>query len=339
MGQARTFGCEAGVIEYDRPTPCRGIDAPGEWTLRVSGEDRELEHQGIVAVIGVGLIGGSVGLALRSRKIASEVIGVGRDPASLEEAVRLGAIDRGTTTISEGVAEARVVVVCTPVNRVAEDVRLAAESAPGSVLITDVGSTKRQIVEAIERQSRASSVYVGAHPIAGSEQRGVSYSKADLFEGRTCAITPTPRSRSDRVQRATEFWSAIGCRVIEVGPVEHDEILAYTSHLPHALAAALASSVPADWLTLAAGAFRDGTRVAAADTGLWTAIFRENRGPLIKAIDSLHARLADFKYALMTDDEPAISSWWEVARNRRELFEALSRASSCPVVAPKYHNE
>jgi prephenate dehydrogenase len=286
-----------------------------------------LEQQGTVAVIGVGLIGGSIGLAVRSRHLATEVIGVGRDPATLDEAVRLGAIDRGTTEIRDGVASAQVVVVCTPVNRIAEDVLLAAESAPWNALITDVGSTKRQIVDLVERQPRLASVFVGAHPIAGSERRGVSNALADLFDGRTCAITPTPRTRSDRLRRAREFWSAIGCRVLEMGPAEHDEILAYTSHLPHAIAAALASSVPSDWLALAAGAYRDGTRVAAADAGLWTAIFRENRGPLIKALDSLQDRLADFKYALMTDDEQAIRSWWEQARDRRGLFDELSDAS------------
>ncbi len=286
-----------------------------------------MTQQGTVAVVGVGLIGGSIGLALRSRNLASEVIGVGRDPSALDEAVRLGAIDRGTTEMRDGVISAQVVVICTPVNRVAEDVRLAAESAPASVLITDVGSTKRQIVEAVERHPRLAALFVGAHPIAGSERRGVSHARADLFEGRACAITPTPRTREERLRRAREFWSAIGCRMLEMGPAEHDEILAYTSHLPHAIAAALASSVPADWLALAAGAYRDGTRVAGADGGLWTAIFRENRGPLLKALDSLQVRLSDFKYALMTDDEQAIRSWWEQARKRRELFEELSAAT------------
>ncbi len=286
-----------------------------------------MEQQGTVALIGVGLIGGSIGLALRSRHLASEVIGVGRDPATVQEAVRLGAIDRGTTDLREGVATADVIVVCTPVNRVAEDVRRSAEAARPDVLITDVGSTKRQIVEAVERQALSSSVFVGAHPIAGSERRGVAHARLDLFDGRPCALTPTPRTQEDKLRQARRFWTSIGCRIIEMGPAEHDEILAYTSHLPHAIAAALASSVPPDWLTMAAGAFRDGTRVAAADTGLWTAIFRDNRGPILKALDSLQDRLADFKYALMTDDEEAIRRWWDQARHRRDLFEGKSPAS------------
>jgi prephenate dehydrogenase len=213
------------------------------------------------------------------------------------------------------------VVIATPVNRVAEDVRGSAECAPAEVLITDAGSAKRQIVEAVERHARSASVFVGAHPIAGSEQRGVTHARADLFVGRPCVLTPTPRTRAERLRRAWEFWTAIGCQVLEIGPAEHDEILAYTSHLPHAIAAALASSVPVEWLPLAAGAYRDGTRVAAADTGLWTAIFRENRGPLLKALDSLQDRLAGLKYALMTDDEEAIRLWWEQAKHSRERFD------------------
>jgi prephenate dehydrogenase len=291
-----------------------------------------LERPGTVAIVGVGLIGGSIGLAVRARKAAKEVVGVGRDAGRLDQAVRLGAVDRGTTDLDEGVASADIVVVCTPVNRVAEDVRRSAETAPPSVLVTDAGSAKRRIVDSVERHAASSSVFVGAHPLAGSERNGVAHARADLFDGRPCILTPTARTRTDRLHRAQSFWSGIGCRIVEMGPGEHDEVLAYTSHLPHAVAAALASSVPADWLALAAGAFRDGTRVAASDTELWTAIFRDNRGPLLKALDSLQQQLAGLKYALMTDDEEAIRRFWDNGRHRRDLFDAQGTipVSSCP---------
>jgi prephenate dehydrogenase len=279
-----------------------------------------LERLGTVAIVGVGLIGGSIGLALRARARASLVVGVGRDPATLESAVRLGAIDRGTTDLTSAVADAEVVVICTPVGRVADDVRRAAERSPERALVTDAGSSKRQIVEAVERHPRSATVFVGAHPLAGSERRGVSHAQADLFDGRVCVLTPTPRTRPDRLHRARAFWASVGCRLLEMSPAEHDEIVAYTSHLPHAMAAALAGLVPLEWLPLAAGAYRDGTRVAAAETALWTAIFRENRGPLLKALGTLQERLDVFKYALMTDDEAAISRWWDQARERRERF-------------------
>jgi prephenate dehydrogenase len=281
-----------------------------------------LERFGRVAIVGVGLIGGSIGLALRSRKVAAEVIGIGRDARSLEDAARLGAIDRSATDLAAGVADADIVVVCTPVNRVVEDVCRAAELAPSEVLVTDAGSSKRQIVEGVERHVRAAAVFVGAHPLAGSEQRGAAHARADLFDGRVCVLTPTLRTRLDRIHRALGFWTALGCRVLELGPTEHDEILAFTSHLPHAVAAALAASVPVQWLPLAAGAYRDGTRVAAADTGLWTAIFRDNRGPLLKALGTVQECLDVFKYALMNDDESAIRTWWELGQKSRRRFAA-----------------
>ena len=285
-------------------------------------EGRALVRVDRVAIVGVGLIGGSIGLALKSRGLASEVVGLGRDQAALESAVRLGAIDRGTTDLVEAVALAQVVVVCTPVSRIADDVRRVAESAPAQVLVTDAGSSKRQIVETVERHPRSATVFVGAHPLAGSERRGVHHARADLFDSRVCVITPTPRTRPDRNRLARSFWSGLGCRVIEMSPADHDEVVAFTSHLPHAVAAALASSVLPQWLPLAAGAYRDGTRVAAADTGIWTAIFRDNRGPLLKALGTLQERLDAFKYALMTDDEEAIRLWWNQARERRDLFDA-----------------
>jgi prephenate dehydrogenase len=279
-----------------------------------------------VAIVGVGLIGGSVGLALRSRGLAAEVVGVGRTRRSLDRAEARGAVDRTTTDLALGVAHADVVVVCTPVDAIVEDVRRAADVTPNEVLITDAGSTKRRIVEALEVHPRASTVYVGAHPLAGSEQKGVDHARADLFEGRVCLLTPSGRSPQASRQRARAFWKSVGSRVIEMSPAEHDEVLAYTSHLPHAVAAALAGAVPPDWLPLAAGAYRDCTRVAGADPRLWTAIFRENRGPLLKALGAFLDRAAAFKYALMTDDEQAISAWWEDAKHRRDRFEALSHA-------------
>lgn len=277
---------------------------------------------GAVAVVGVGLIGGSVGLALRARGLASEVVGVGRDREVLDRALARGAIDRGTTDLAQGVASAEVVVVCTPVDRIAETVRLAAESCPKNALITDAGSVKRRIVEDVERQPQAAEKFIGAHPLCGSEQRGPDHARADLFQDRVCVLTPGARSRPDRLARAGAFWSSLGCRVMHLAPGEHDEIVAYTSHLPHAVASALAASVPGDWLALAAGAYKDGTRVAAADAALWTAIFRDNRGPLLKAIGQMQERLDAFKFALMTDDEQAIRQCWEHAKERRDRFDA-----------------
>jgi len=282
-----------------------------------------LDRVGTVAIIGVGLIGGSVGLALRVRGLAERVVGIGRNESKLNEAARLGAIDAFATDSARGVAEADVVVVCTPVTRIAADVKQAAAHAPGHVLITDAGSTKRGIVEEVERDARARATFVAAHPIAGSERQGAAHGRADLFEGRACVVTPTEHTPADRLERARAFWAGLGCRVIEIGPKPHDEALALTSHLPHAVAAALAAAVPREALPLAAGAYRDCTRVAGADAALWTAIFRANRLPMLQAVAEFEAKLAAFTAALRADDEQALRQWWEAAREQRSGYDAL----------------
>jgi prephenate dehydrogenase len=281
----------------------------------------DLNRLGTVAIVGVGLIGGSIGLALRSKKSAERVVGIGRDASRLEEARRLGAIDDFSTDLAGGIAEAEVAVVCTPVTRIVEDILAAARFGPGSILVTDAGSTKARIVDGVERDPRGMAAFVGAHPIAGSERQGVTHARADLFEGRSCVLTPTPLTPPDRLERARSFWSVLGCRLFEVDPVGHDERLALTSHLPHAVAAALAASVPADLLPLAAGAYRDGTRVAGADAALWAGIFVENRRPVLDALDVFEAQLASFRAALESDDPARLETWWEGARSLRGRFE------------------
>jgi prephenate dehydrogenase len=280
-----------------------------------------LERTETVAIIGVGLIGGSIGLALRSKGLAGRVVGIGRDASKLEEARRLGVIDEFETDPGRGLVDAEVAVACTPVTRIVEDIIEAARLGPSSILVTDAGSTKSRIVEGVERDPRGRACFVGAHPIAGSERQGAAFARADLFEGRSCVLTPTRFTPPDRLDRARSFWSGLGCRLFEVDPVGHDERLALTSHLPHAVAASLAASVPVDLHPFAAGAFRDGTRVAGADAVLWAGIFLENRRPILGALDEFEARLAEFRSALQAGDLAALVAWWDSAKGRREQFE------------------
>jgi prephenate dehydrogenase len=269
-----------------------------------------LERVGTVAIIGVGLIGGSIGLALRSKGLAD------RDLSRLEEARSLGAIDDFTTELSEGVSVADVAVVCTPVTRIVEDVLASARFGPASILVTDAGSTKARIVEGVERDVRAVETFVAAHPIAGSERQGAAFARADLFEGRSCVLTPTRRTRPDRLERARDFWASLGCRIFEVGPLEHDEQLALTSHLPHAVASALAGSVPPELMPLTGGAYRDGTRVSGADATLWAGIFLENREAVLEALITFEGQLAEFREALEAGDSARIVAWWDSARKK-----------------------
>lgn len=281
-----------------------------------------MDRIGTLAILGVGLIGGSVGLAARARGIARRVVGVGRDLGRLDEARRLGAIDGGTTDLAEGVGEADIVVVCTPVDRIGADLVRLARFVPAGALLTDAGSTKRAIVAAAEADPGARARFVAAHPIAGSERQGVAFARADLFEGRACVLTPTPRTPPDRLDRARAFWSGLGSHLIEFDPAEHDARLALTSHLPHALAAGVASLVGPDLVPLAAGAYRDVTRVAGADAALWSAIFLENRPAVLDALDAFAGSLGAFRSALEAGDSSAIVAWWEAARSNRLAFDA-----------------
>jgi prephenate dehydrogenase len=286
-----------------------------------------LERFGTVAIVGVGLIGGSIGQALRAGGLARRVVGIGRDPARLEEARRLGAIDVGLTNVTLGVSEAEIVVVCTPVNRIAADVGLIAHACPVGTLITDAGSTKRAIVGQVEADPIARSKFVAAHPIAGSERAGVANARADLFTGRVCVLTPTDQTPPALLDRARTFWSTLGARLIELDPATHDDRLARTSHLPHALAAGLAAIVGPDLVPLAAGAYRDVTRVAGAEASLWIPIFLENRAAILDALSDYTRALDGFRDALDASDESRLSAWWDAARAHRIAFDLQNVAA------------
>lgn len=273
-----------------------------------------------LAIVGVGLIGGSIGLAARACKAAETVVGIGRDPRKLREAIELGAIDQATTDWREGLAGALAVVICSPVSIVAADAVRAAGLVDENGLITDAGSTKSSIVARVEADPRGRRFFVGAHPIAGSERQGVAHARADLFQKRVCVLTPTEKTPRDRLAQARSFWESLGCRVVERSPEAHDEALAWSSHLPHVAASALAGSVPIDALELAAGAYRDGSRVALADAELWSAILLDNRASILRAIDGFNRSLADLRDAIDQADADRLRSLWNLARNRRLRF-------------------
>ena len=273
--------------------------------------------EGTVTIVGVGLIGGSIGLALRARGLADRVIGVGRDPARLAHAQRLGAIDEAAEDAVEAYSQSDLVVVCTPVSRIVDDVcRAAAHARPGC-LITDAGSTKAAIVAGVEADPAARAAFVGAHPIAGSEASGVDHAHPSLFAGSVCVLTPTEHTDLRMVERARGFWSGLGCRVAALSPQAHDIALAKTSHLPHVAASALARAATPQVFPLAGGAFRDTTRVAAADGPLWASIFLANRAPLLAEVAQLQVALDEFRAGLERADRAALEQWWELGRRAR----------------------
>ena len=255
-----------------------------------------------VAIVGAGLIGGSIGLALRERKLAREVVGIGRRKASLDRAKNLGAVTAITTDLKEGVAGADIVVVCTPVEEIADHLLQAAAAAPEHAILTDAGSTKAAIVAQVEAKLPRGRRFVGSHPLAGSEKAGAQFARADLFQGRVAVITPTRRTKVGDKQEVADFWSALGATVMVMSPEAHDKALATTSHVPHLIASAMARTTDRADLPLTAGGWRDLTRIAAADPELWAQILLENRDNILKSLTGFEKTMAVFQTALKRGD-------------------------------------
>jgi prephenate dehydrogenase len=277
-----------------------------------------MKHWDTVAIVGVGLIGGSIGLALRERKLAGRIIGVGRRPESLAKAKAAGAVHRATQDVAAGVQDAELVVVCTPVESIAQYVREAAAACPAGALLTDAGSTKSSIVRQLNGTLPRAVAFVGSHPLAGSEKSGCEHARANLFDGRVVVVTPTRKTADDQVQRTGDFWSALGATVMMMSPAAHDRALAATSHLPHLVAAALARMTSEEDLPLTAGGWRDCTRIAGGEAELWSQILSDNRENVLKAIGRFEKSLAGFRSAIERGDARRLQQLLKEAKQRRD---------------------
>jgi prephenate dehydrogenase len=269
-----------------------------------------------ITIVGVGLIGGSVGLAAKARRVARRVVGVDRDPARATRAREVGAVDLATTSLRDGVASAGLVVACTPVDRIAGVILAAIPHALPDVTFTDAGSVKGGLHAAVRAALGPRMSYVPAHPLAGAEKNGVESARADLFEDRVTITTPDAAA-PDRVEA---FWAALGARVVRMTAADHDRVLALTSHLPHAVASAVAGVTPVQLLPLSAGGFRDVTRIAAGDPDLWAAIFDTNRGPALAALAAFTARLTEFRALLEAGDRAGLVTWLAEGKQVRDAL-------------------
>ena len=237
-----------------------------------------------VAIVGVGLIGGSIGRALLARRLARRVIGVGRSRGSLQAALEAGAITE-IALDPAAVAEADLVVVATGVTTIPRLLEAVDSEVRPATPITDAGSTKASIVAAWEKRRKIRrGRFVGSHPLAGSHRRGPEAADAELFTGRIAVVTPAAATPQTDVDDVGSLWSALGSTVYVMSPREHDRLVAATSHAPHVLAAALAAATPPAAVPFTAGGWRDTTRIASGDPELWAEILLDNAGPLAAAL-------------------------------------------------------
>jgi prephenate dehydrogenase len=275
-----------------------------------------------VALLGVGLIGGSIGLAARRRAHAS-VCGYDPQPGVRAAALELGAIDTQSEDPRDAVAGADVVFVATPVSALADTVRVALESAAAGCVVTDVGSTKRVLADVGEDER-----FIGGHPLAGAETAGVEHAREDLFDGATWYLTPARGSTAGVLyERLHRLLTGFGAQPTAIDAETHDRLMACVSQLPHVLANLLASQAASllgeessPRLPAVGPSFRDATRVAGANSAIWTDIYLSNRDALIAGIDEFASRLAAIRSALEEGDAGAVTSWNEEARSDREAL-------------------
>jgi prephenate dehydrogenase len=290
-----------------------------------------------VAIIGVGLIGGSLGMILRRKALADHVVGVGRRVENLKTAVALGAIDRYVADPQEGVRGADLVVLATPVDTYERHLQEWAHCLAPAAIVSDVGSVKGTLVERSEAAMPAGVHFVGAHPIAGKEKTGVAAGSDQLFKGARCILTPTTRTDPAALDRVRQLWEEAGSIVLTMDPHLHDQILGAVSHLPHVAAFALMNAlaelrdqqVPSlDLAGHSGGGLRDTTRIAASSPEMWRDIFLWNPDNVVSYIDRYVRALENVKQLIKDRDAAGIEKLLERAKGEREKLNRPSRGHS-----------
>lgn len=280
-----------------------------------------------VAIVGVGLIGGSLGMILKRQRLAESVVGIGRRIENLKAAVELGAIDRYAPDGLAGVRESDLVVLATPVDTYEQHLRAWGSALPAGCIVTDVGSVKGPLVFLAERHIPARARFVGAHPIAGKEKTGVMAGSPELFRGARCVLTPTERTDPEALKTVQTLWETAGSTVISMDPFLHDRLLGAVSHLPHVAAFCLINALTEvqermltgqNALAYSGGGLRDTTRIAGSSPEMWRDIFLWNRENVVMMVEVYERHLHRLKSLIQAGDGPGIEKELERAKQVRE---------------------
>ena len=271
-----------------------------------------------IAIVGVGLIGGSIGLAVRTRRICPKVVGIGRRQVSLDKAIQKSAIDKGTLIMKEGIKDADLIIISTPIERVKEKISQVSKYAKKGAIIIDVNSTKQDIVYAANRSLPKDIYFVGTHPMAGSERSGISSSEGELFNGTICIITPERATNKEALKKIEIFWQSLGAKVVLMPAKAHDAMVSKISHLPHLLAYALCNTVSEKELAIAGSGFRDTTRIAKSSPDMWEEIFIQNKKSLLKAIRLFERNLHLLETDILHGKRSALALKLRRAMKKRE---------------------
>ena len=287
-----------------------------------------------IALVGVGLLGGSLALAIRERRLATRVQGYVRRDSSVNECDQAGLTDFATRDLLETVQGADLVILCTPIAQMKSLAEQMLPSLEPGAIVSDVGSVKASVVEDLQGMiSRGGGHFVGAHPMAGAEKMGVLAARADLFRNAVCVLTPTDASHPPSVQRLEGFWRDLGTRLLKLTPELHDELVARCSHLPHVIAAGLANLVlnpahPKEQVMLCANGFRDTTRIASGSPEMWRDIANANAGHLAGALGDFITELQRLKIAVENRDTAAMEKFFNSAKQRRDDWNSQAGSPS-----------
>lgn len=287
-----------------------------------------------LALIGVGLLGGSIGLAAKQRHLAERVEGYVRRAASMKECESLGIVDRASTDLLPVVEGADLVIFCTPIAQMRELAEQMSKKLSRGAVVSDVGSVKGVVVAELEPiVARAGAMFIGGHPMAGSEKMGPRSAHADLFNNAVCVITPTPRSDPGAIAKIEALWSAMGATPLRLPPETHDDLVSRSSHLPHVVAAELASYVlspahPKEQAILCATGFRDTTRIACGSPEMWRDIALANRKNLARVLGVFIEDLQEFQRSLEEGDAKAVEEFFVKGKQRRDAWSGQSVSPS-----------
>lgn len=282
-----------------------------------------MTHPGFerIGIYGVGLLGGSLGLALKHAFPEAERIGIGRNSERLQNAMNRGAIDRLTTDPATLEHSLDALVLCTPVRDVARHFEAVRPALAPHAIVTDVGSTKTVLVAECERVAGSEYRFVGSHPMAGSHKTGVDAARDDLFRDRLCIITPTPDTDPDAQTWVSDLWKALGMNLMLLSPEEHDRIAAYTSHMPHLVAAALCHTVQGQGERIRhviGSGFQDTTRIAAGDPGLWVDICMDNQEELLRALEVFQRDVDAIRNAIREGNADEVQRFLQAAKSWKD---------------------
>src|SRR5580692_7350774 len=287
-----------------------------------------------ITIVGVGLLGGSLGLAARKFRIAGEIAGFVRREKTIADCEKVGALDYATTDLLAAVSNADLVILCTPLAQMRSLAEQFLPALKRGAIVTDVGSVKAGVVRELESLIQKSGAhFVGSHPMAGAEKTGVAAARESLFEKAVCVLTPTKKSNAAAFRKLEQFWKSLGARVLKLDAVQYDLLVSRSSHLPHVVAATLAKLVlnpanPKMQEALCATGFRDTTRIASGSPEMWRDIALANRTNLAKSLDAFISELQKFQRVLKKPDAKAVAKLFETAKSRRDNWYASSASTS-----------